>query len=378
MKQIILFFISFLLLNSGFSQPVVSARISQTSYSNTDPDGAGPATGSVKIRWEVMATETVQADGFGIGFYYQTANLVPGTPVEITPVGPLATLGWTIINNFGAPNAINIAYGGHTYNSSILIGGSWASTGLNLPITTSWAPILEATFFTKSPTFPQGGQIILVPGTILPQHSVSADGGFTEYQFESPGYPAGISLGGTVPVLFSSFDAKCSNNGTVVSWSTAQESNSDYFEVQRSTDGSTWKTIGKTPAAVNSSRETKYNQVDLEGGNAMYRIKQVDRNGQATYTDVERENCTVRNITTLIYPVPAKEALNVVIKSDRAVRTQLAVFDISGKLVKGVDANIQNGTNNFRIDLNGLKSGDYILRSTDASIELNKQFTVVQ
>ncbi|RYY44257.1 MAG: T9SS type A sorting domain-containing protein, partial [Chitinophagaceae bacterium] len=127
-----------------------------------------------------------------------------------------------------------------------------------------------------------------------------------------------------------------------------------------------------------SSGSRSYNQLDLEAGNAMYRIKQVDKNGAAVYTNIERANCQVKNISSVIYPVPAKDVLNVVIKSDKAIRTQLMVFEVSGKLVKKLDASIQSGTNNFRIDLGGLTSGDYIIRSNDAGVELNKQFSIIK
>lgn len=379
MKKIILIFISALALNNAIAQDdVVSARVSQVSYSSVDPDGAGLATGSVTVRFEMMATMTVQADGFGIGFAFQSQFLMPSATPMLTPLGPLATLGWTASPNYAGNPLPNIPYGGQTYNMSTIIGYNQGSTGLTMPITTSWQPILEVTYYTKGSSFPQGGYITLQPGTTLAQHSISADGGFTEYRVMSPSFPAPIGLGGTVPVLFSSFNAKCSGNGTLVSWSTSQEVNSDYFEVQRSTDGSNWKTIGTTPAAGYSSLSRNYNQLDLEAGNAIYRIKQVDKDGQATYTNYERANCDVKNISSVIYPVPARDVLNVVIKSDRAVRTQLMVFEISGKLVKKLDANVQNGTNNFRISLGGLPSGDYILKSSDAGIELNKQFSIIK
>jgi hypothetical protein len=54
------------------------------------------------------------------------------------------------------------------------------------------------------------------------------------------------------------------------------------------------------------------------------------------------------------------------------------VFDIHGKLVKTQDANVQKGNNNFRINLNGLAAGDYIIRSNDASLDLNKVFTIAR
>lgn len=378
MKQFIFLLISSLLFNTSFSQPVVSARVSQSNYSSVDPDGLGPATGSVTIRFEVMASETVQADGFGIGFAFQSLNLMPAASPNLTPLGPLASLGWTASPNLPGNDLSDINYGGQIYNKSALIGYSQASTGLLMPITTSWAPILEVTYFTKSLSFPQGGNITMQPGSTLPQHSISADGGFTEYPLLSPGFPNPTALGAALPVLFTKFDAKCTNTGTLISWATAQEANTSHFEIERSTNGSSWATVGTVAAAGNSTVDRNYQQIDLNGGTALYRIKQIDKDGQFIYTNVTRTNCQVKNISSVIYPVPAKDILNVVIKSDRAVRTQLMVYDMQGKLVKRVDAAILSGNNNFRINLNGLSSGDYMLRTNDAAIEINKMFTIAR
>ena len=191
-------------------------------------------------------------------------------------------------------------------------------------------------------------------------------------------YTAPLALGGALPVLFTKFGANCSSNGTLLSWATAQEANSRRFDIEKSNDGNSWKTIGTVAAAGNSSVNKNYQQLDLDGGTAFYRIKQIDKDGQYIYTTVERTNCQVKNIKSAIYPVPAKDILNVVIKSDRSIRTQLLIFDMQGKMVKKMDASIIAGNNNFRVNLSGLVSGDYLIRTNDATIMINKVFTVVK
>jgi hypothetical protein len=329
-------------------------------------------------------------DYIGVSFYilYQSANAAPQSTAQNSVVGVddskmVTTFGWGVgARNTNPALAVTMdpgAPGGQTYNRMYIYGNSDETGGSNIrSITNQWDTLLYITLNTLQPAYPQGGYAYMLATTENPGAALS-DPFFLQFPFAVNG-GGDLPLGdlGTVPVLFSQFDAKCSGNGTLISWATAQEANSDYFEVQRSRDGSTWKTIGRTPAAGNSSISRSYNQLDLEAGNALYRIKQVDKDGQAIYTNIERANCEVKNISSVIYPVPAKDVLNVVIKSDRAVRTQLMIFEISGKLVKKLDANVQNGTNNFRIDLKGLTSGDYIIRSSDEGIELNKQFSVIR
>ena len=61
-----------------------------------------------------------------------------------------------------------------------------------------------------------------------------------------------------LPVLFTKFEAGCTNNGALVSWSTGSESNANYFELQRSTNGNDWTSMATIKAAGNSSKGHTY------------------------------------------------------------------------------------------------------------------------
>jgi hypothetical protein len=383
MKKI--FILSFLIFSawSNVNSQTVSARTVQSSYSSVDPDGAGPATGSVTFTVELISTQAFLADGMGFAIAFQTSNLMaPSVPIPVVRRGPLATaVNWTTNVDLPTGNNINggpLVYGGQPFNRRSVFTFSQSSANPNCNIPTTWTPFMEITYWTLGSSFPQGGYITIEPGTTVPLNSLSTDGGSTEYEYLSPFLNAPTPLGSALPVQFTKFETKCTNTGTLISWATAQEFNSSSFEIERSTNGSNWVNVGSIGAAGNSASEKAYQQVDLNGGNAFYRIKQVDKDGSFVYTAIERANCAVKTITTLIYPVPATDVLNIVIKSDRAIRTQLQVFDIHGKLVKTQDANVQNGNNNFRINLSGLAAGDYIIRSNDATLELNKVFTIAR
>jgi hypothetical protein len=382
MKKI--FVLSFLCLCAwaNIDAQVVSARSAQSTYSSVDPDGAGPATGSVTFRVELISTLPILADGIGFVVTFQTANLMAAAASNVVRLGPLATaVNWnTAVDNQVGNNIIGgpIVYGGQSFNRRSVFAFGQASGIPNCSIPTTWTPFMEITYWTLGTSYPQGGYITIEPGSIVPVNSLSAEGGGTSYDYESPLLNTPTVLGGTLPVQFTKFETKCTNTGTLISWATAQEFNSSSFEIERSTNGSNWANVGSIAAAGVSVSEKAYQQIDLNAGNAFYRIKQVDKDGAFVYTAIERANCAVKNISSLIYPVPAFDVLNVVIKSDKAIRTQLQVFDINGKLVKTQDASLANGNNNFRINLSGLSAGDYIIRSNDPSLELNKVFTIAR
>ncbi|RYF91128.1 MAG: T9SS type A sorting domain-containing protein [Chitinophagaceae bacterium] len=358
------------------------------SYSDVDPDGAGPATGSASFTLQLRST-SVNIPDVGVittGFSYQSAAAMvptnPGcatvsSPANITVSPEFAAAGFVYETVFQC-NAVDFPAGTEIYNRTAA-GSLSSNLAGGITLTNQFKDVFTVTLWTLGAGFPQGGYVMIrsgagVPGGLGTYGVFDNVGG--DFPTTSLTYTTGLALGGSLPVLFTNFDAKCSSNGTLISWATAQEDNSSSFEIERSTNGTSWSKIGAVPASGTSSVSRNYQQIDLIGGAAFYRIKQLDKNGQFMYSDIARTNCQVKNISSVIYPVPAHDVLNVVIKSDKAVRTQLMVYDMQGKLVKKLDANVLNGNNNFRINLLGLPSGDYMLRSNDAVLELNKIFTI--
>lgn len=189
----------------------------------------------------------------------------------------------------------------------------------------------------------------------------------------------GITLGGgALPVIFSGFDAKCSDKGTIITWSTATEQNSDRFEVERSDNGVDWYKIGAVAAAGNSNANRNYQYLDLKGGAAFYRLRQVDLDGRFITTNVKRTACKSGTIDVVLYPVPAKDNLTVVIKSDKSIRTDLRILDMTGKVVQIIPTQINNGNNTINLNVSHLASGQYILGSSDPSLQLNNKFTILR
>lgn len=134
-----------------------------------------------------------------------------------------------------------------------------------------------------------------------------------------------------LPVELVYFDAECSGAAVLLEWSTASESNSDHFDVERSTDGTAWETIGSVAAAGQSIQTVAYRIEDAHplNGTAYYRLRQFDTDGSAT--------------TSLIVAVDACQDAHVV---------REVLFDAGGRQVP-----TWNGTSE------ALADGVYLLRS---------------
>ena len=94
-----------------------------------------------------------------------------------------------------------------------------------------------------------------------------------------------------LPVILTSFTAYQEESTVYLSWSTASEINSDYFQVERSLDGSDFQSLSRQPAAGDSQQELTYRYTD-EGaanrfsGTLYYRLKMVDFDGSFEYSDI--------------------------------------------------------------------------------------------
>jgi hypothetical protein len=87
-----------------------------------------------------------------------------------------------------------------------------------------------------------------------------------------------------VPIKMVSFTAEAKEGATVLSWITADEQMVDYFEIQRSSDGLNFQTIGKAPA-FNYLPNFQYGFEDRAVLNdAYYRIKTVGFDGRYGYS----------------------------------------------------------------------------------------------
>jgi len=78
------------------------------------------------------------------------------------------------------------------------------------------------------------------------------------------------------------------NNRVMLSWATTWERDADHFEVQRSRSLSEFGTIGQLPARGTTNTRQLYDFSDdwPDSGTTYYQLRQVDKDGTATYSNV--------------------------------------------------------------------------------------------
>jgi hypothetical protein len=149
-----------------------------------------------------------------------------------------------------------------------------------------------------------------------------------------------LTVPGSLPVEWLSFDAVGIGPGAVrLAWSTASESNSASFEVERSVDGRSFVRVGSVAAAGQSQRTLEYDYTDAEapGGELYYRLRQVDFDGATRYSDLRRVQTLEEVAPALsLYPNPVQSHAHLA----GLVPGQpyhLRVIDLSGRVVQQAD-----------------------------------------
>jgi hypothetical protein len=116
-----------------------------------------------------------------------------------------------------------------------------------------------------------------------------------------------------LPVELVDFKVRANDRQEVdVFWSTASETNSDYFIVERSTDGLVFEAIARVKGAGNSTAALHYQALDDRPalGINYYRLRQVDFGGSFSYSDIETVHL-LSGEKFSAYPNPLSEVLNI-------------------------------------------------------------------
>ncbi|MEI6853279.1 MAG: T9SS type A sorting domain-containing protein [Bacteroidota bacterium] len=176
------------------------------------------------------------------------------------------------------------------------------------------------------------------------------------------------TFGSPLPVELLSFDVKC-NGKADVRWSTATETNNDYFTLERSSDAENWDFVANIPGAGNSNQLLNYQYTDEKSvsGISYYRIRQTDFDGKSeTFSPVSVICSSLESTDITMYPNPFNSALVIHYSNLNEGKAQVQVFDMMGKLMASINMEVTTGSNDFILDLNNLANGPYFIEFTSS------------
>lgn len=186
-----------------------------------------------------------------------------------------------------------------------------------------------------------------------------------------------------LPVELTSFTASAKGNVVELTWQTATEKNSSYFEVQRKSDKDSWNTIGKVSAAGTTTEKAKYSftEKNVKGAVAYYRLKMVDLDGSYSYSkEVEAKvDLPVNFELSQNYPNPFNPSTTIKYAVPVDSKVRLEIYSMLGELVTTLVNDLQPAGNyTVAFDASRFASGTYIYRLTAGTTVMTKKMLLIK
>ena len=166
-----------------------------------------------------------------------------------------------------------------------------------------------------------------------------------------------------LPVEFLSFTAVKNQNGVLLSWKTATETNNDYFLVERSIDGIHFTAIGAPVKGAGTSQQVNaYKLLDINPSDGInyYRIRQVDYDGKFDFSDVKVVNLAGVAMVT-VSPNPSNGHFSVKIISESSSLFVVDIFNALGQIIYTKTLSLTGGYAEQKVSLDHVAAGVYTL-----------------
>ncbi|HEX5154542.1 MAG TPA: LamG-like jellyroll fold domain-containing protein [Parafilimonas sp.] len=166
--------------------------------------------------------------------------------------------------------------------------------------------------------------------------------------------PTRVSCSGVLATNLSSFTITSVQDKVQLKW-TSSETNTDYFEVQRSANGNQFQPVHKITASPGTNVNYSYTDDSPIPGKNYYRLKLADKAGGYDYSQVLYTTVTKNSFT--VYPTFTTGKLHV---SALQTPSDIIIYNATGKAVKRIM--LQSPEQD--IDISSLAAGNYIMYNT--------------
>jgi len=175
-----------------------------------------------------------------------------------------------------------------------------------------------------------------------------------------------------LPVTLISFSATRNGANAQLVWATASEKNNRGFEVQASSDGKSFRTLGFVASkGSNSTQKLDYSYTDTEAGKTgvrYYRLHQLDLDGTDSYSPVRVVSFDGATIASelSIYPNPVTgDDTRLLIQTAEVGEARLRITDLMGRTIIDQRIATANGSTETKLtELANAKSGTYLAQLT--------------
>ncbi len=177
-------------------------------------------------------------------------------------------------------------------------------------------------------------------------------------------------------VSLTDFETSQKGNAVELSWTASNEVDLNNYEIQKSTNGSSFMNIG-TVVAQNNGASFKYTFLDatpIEGEN-YYRLRSIDKKGNSILSDILHVNNGFGKTDVRVLPNPVQRGvLNLQMTNISNGKYIISLYSNAGQKVfaRSLDLTQGSTTETINLPLN-IGRGMYFLQVTDGVMRINKE-----
>jgi hypothetical protein len=179
-----------------------------------------------------------------------------------------------------------------------------------------------------------------------------------------------------LPVTLSSFTALPRNSTMILDWKFSEELNATRYEIQRSTTGNDFTTIGNIASTGNHVIGSSYSWTDPAPvvGISFYRLKMIDKNNAFSLSKIIKAEMGMKAGSVSIYPNPVVgNTVNIQLNNIDRGSYPVTISNMQGQVVYNKTLTHHGGTDAEKLELsNNLAHGTYLVRMGDYTMQVVK------
>ena len=190
------------------------------------------------------------------------------------------------------------------------------------------------------------------------------------------------------PVELTSFNASVTGRDVLLSWATVSEVNNSGFEIEKSNvkgqTSNVWSKVGFVSGNGTSTdiHNYEFTEKNLNSGKYIYRLKQIDFNGNFEYFELAEEvsiGIPDKYSLSQNYPNPFNPVTNLEFGISNLGFVTVKIYDVMGReLITLVNEIKEPGYYTVRFDGSNLSSGVYFYRMTAEDFVAVKKFVLMK
>lgn len=193
--------------------------------------------------------------------------------------------------------------------------------------------------------------------------------GYTGFSIFSPGGGNGNTTALPVQLLY--FNVECISDIPTLKWATASELNSDYFTLEKSSDGNQFNPIANINAAGNSNQKIEYTyKIPSSEIDNYYRLVETDFDGSKYYHGIRSLDCKTTYNNSYVYYQP-NQGITAQFNTNQ-IPISIEVFDASGRLMSKEIIN-KNLNKHFVSSSTNWAKGVYFVRMLYGNNEIKSE-----